>query len=645
MTFATVWKLETVSSGQWTHAYMGMSALVAAMVISTSYAANDAPAPRNAKELVAAAAEAEIAGDAAKASTLLQDAIKADPNNQIARWQLGQLRVDGIWMPAEEAQQLAAKDPSQTEYRQRRAAAGRNVGDQAKLARWCRENKLADEAQLHWGVVLSLEPNNKEALRALDLLWKDGQLVTRGESSQQKQQFETAKAAARRWEPLVAKWRRAVAGRDILAHDSALAEIRAIHELEAIPFMEAVTLGRDANNMQHAEECLQIAVAFIDALGKMPEPSATESLVRHAVFSPGNKARALAIEKLKPRDQHDYVPMLLSGLAMPIESSFNVATDEDGNVRYAHTLYREGPESDWSYDLRKRTDQQNLGGRFMALDTNTSDLEVGQLTESPAVVAARKAAVASKSQAKYANTAVATEARVSERNEAIEATNMRIIPVLSATTDKDFGESPKAWWDWWRSRNEYYSSEHPVDQHYDSEYNHYYYGFPNLYTYSTAPPPPRPRGPYSCFAKGTLVWTKTGKVPIEQVELGDFVLSQNVDSGELTYKPVLGKTIRPPSPMLKITTSNETLVTTLGHPFWVTGAGWRMAKELGDDAKLHGAKGVTSVRAIEQVPDADAYNLIVGDFNTYFVGESGILVHDNTPRRPAQMLIPGIAKN
>ena len=225
--------------------------------------------------------------------------------------------------------------------------------------------------------------------------------------------------------------------------------------------------------------------------------------------------------------------------------------------------------------------------------------------------------------------------------------NSRIFPVLTATTGKDLGENPKAWWDWWRSQNEYYANEHPVDQHYDSEYNHYYYGFPSLSTYSTAPPPPPVKFPYrtSCFAKGTLVWTKTGKVPIEQVELGDFVLAQNVDTGELNYKPVLGKTIRPPSSMLKITTSNETLVTTLGHPFWVAGAGWRMAKELGDDAKLHSSKGVTSVRSVEQVPDAEAYNLIVGDFNTYFVGDSGVLVHDNTPRRPALVLIPGIAKN
>jgi hypothetical protein len=32
----------------------------------------------------------------------------------------------------------------------------------------------------------------------------------------------------------------------------------------------------------------------------------------------------------------------------------------------------------------------------------------------------------------------------------------------------------------------------------------------------------------------------------------------------------------------------------------------------------------------------------VADFNTYFVGESGVLVHDNTPRTPTRAVLPGL---
>jgi len=37
-----------------------------------------------------------------------------------------------------------------------------------------------------------------------------------------------------------------------------------------------------------------------------------------------------------------------------------------------------------------------------------------------------------------------------------------------------------------------------------------------------------------------------------------------------------------------------------------------------------------------------AYNLIVPDDNSYFVGDRGILVHDNTPRRPTAAIVPGL---
>jgi hypothetical protein len=67
-----------------------------------------------------------------------------------------------------------------------------------------------------------------------------------------------------------------------------------------------------------------------------------------------------------------------------------------------------------------------------------------------------------------------------------------------------------------------------------------------------------------------------------------------------------------------------------------------MSKELGDDAMLHGVAGPARVKATEPAADAEAYNLVVADFNTYFVGESGLLVHDNTPRHSARVAVPGI---
>jgi hypothetical protein len=233
-----------------------------------------------------------------------------------------------------------------------------------------------------------------------------------------------------------------------------------------------------------------------------------------------------------------------------------------------------------------------------------------------------------------------------QANQTTAALNARIIPVLEGGTGKSFG-SPKEWWKWWQENNEYYASDdQPVYRNYYSGVDSYYYGDkPSYDVRYPPPPPPPPPVTYrrSCFAKGTLVWTKTGQRPIETLDLGDLVLAQNVDTGELAYKPVIGRTVRPPSPILKLNFHRESLSTTKGHPLWVAGVGWRMAKELGDGAILHSVSGAARVEAVEELDEAEAYNLVVADFSTYFVGEAGILVHDNTPRRPTQASIPGLA--
>ena len=419
--------------------------------------------------------------------------------------------------------------------------------------------------------------------------------------------------------------------------EAALAEIRALKDADAIPAMEKLTLAWTRDG-KVSDECRQISLAFVEALAAMPAPAASVSLARHAVFSLVPDVRSSAINGLKTRPSHEYVPLLLGGLSMPIESSFSVTTDSDGSVHYRHSLYREGPETDWSADLRRSAMQHDLGGRRYTYDVATKTLEEGPPAESPVVVAAKKTFVATRHQSRYGNAAAVTESQVWQANQASEAINSLIIPVLIGATGKEFQNS-KDWWDWWLDDNEYYSSdERPIDQHYDSHTESYSYGYPTLDIRYADPPPRR----YSCFAKGTLVWTKTGQQPIESLELGDLVLAQNVDSGELAYKPVIARTVRPPSPILKLSLDGEELLTTRGHPFWVAGVGWRMAKELGDAAVLHAVTGSAPLAAVEPAGELEAYNLVVADFNTYFVGESGVLVHDNTPRRPTQATLPGL---
>jgi hypothetical protein len=234
----------------------------------------------------------------------------------------------------------------------------------------------------------------------------------------------------------------------------------------------------------------------------------------------------------------------------------------------------------------------------------------------------------------YGRTAATIESQVANANQASEALNARVMPVLHAITGKNY-DTAREWWDYWYDNNEYYAYDRPVDYKYYSGTDVRYYG----HSYGTVSFNP------SCFVKGTSVWTKMGKRAIESLELGDLVLAQDVDTGEVEYKPIIGLTLRPPSPIVKLSIGNEEIRTTRGHLFWVAGAGWRMSKELEKGVRLHGLKGSLDLNLSQSDGDSEAYNLVIAGDNTYFVGAQGLLVHDNTQRRPTRAILPGVYNN
>jgi hypothetical protein len=310
---------------------------------------------------------------------------------------------------------------------------------------------------------------------------------------------------------------------------------------------------------------------------------------------------------------------------MPIESSFQVTTDSDGSVHYRHTMYREGSHADWSRETSRAAWQQASPARIAAQLIGDVNLETMTEDQRAAVNSNRATAASVRYYKQFADEASAAESEVAALNEAGATLNARIIPVLANVTGQDFRE-PRGWWDWWAAHNDYDQSEdRPVYETSD---------ITNVYI-----PPPETK---ECFARGTLVWTKTGRQPIESLQLGELVLAQDVDTGELAYKPVIRRTVRPPSPILRVSFGGEEIRTTRGHPFWVAGNGWRMAKELDEEAILHGVTSSPRVEVMREAGQEEAYNLVVADFNTYFVGECGILVHDNTPRKPTRATVPGL---
>ena len=113
------------------------SALAASIAfVGQSFGATANATKADTDELIACAVQAEARGDVSKSLEILHEIIRIDPENQLARWQLGQIKVDKQWVAVEEAQRRTSADPLQGEYRERRAAVGDRPQEQLAIAKW-----------------------------------------------------------------------------------------------------------------------------------------------------------------------------------------------------------------------------------------------------------------------------------------------------------------------------------------------------------------------------------------------------------------------------------------------------------------------------------------------------------------------------
>lgn len=81
-----------------------------------------------------------------------------------------------------------------------------------------------------------------------------------------------------------------------------------------------------------------------------------------------------------------------------------------------------------------------------------------------------------------------------------------------------------------------------------------------------------------CFAAGTLVPTKGGLVPIENIKIGDWVLAQPEQTGKPAYKQVVRTTRFDSKPVYRVSYYSDNdpsqkgiLIVTGNHPFYVAG--------------------------------------------------------------------------
>jgi hypothetical protein len=138
--------------------------------------------------------------------------------------------------------------------------------------------------------------------------------------------------------------------------------------------------------------------------------------------------------------------------------------------------------------------------------------------------------------------------------------------------------------------------------------------------------------------------------PIERIRIGDAVWAWDATANSMVARPVTRVFRRMADRVLALELLAEgaerphTLVATSDHPFWVRGRGWVAAQHLttGEELQGFGAMPIRVASVRQARPPLPVFNFEVNGCHNYFVGDPGVLVHNESaldqaeaPPRPA----------
>lgn len=595
------------------HERLIVCAIAALGGVGASAAFAEEPTRHPASEALAEVAQRETYALLGEREALLSSAIQAHPGSAILRWHAGFFHDGRTWRRFHEATLNQVLARQIRDYQRQREARGDALADHLALADWCRNHSLAPQEQAHLWRVLELSPDHSAARSRLGFERTTDGWTTAAQRDAEQLLAARREAALQKWLPEISKWASDLEGRQPVLRRAAVEKISRLSDPEAIPALERCV----APQSEAAERLV------ISTLAKISSQSATRALLDHAAGSPSLTAREEACAALRSRPWDTFVPSLLGSVYSPIVVRMSSELLPSGRLRFSHQVVREGQDA--QQILQLNTEYRR------APDLGASGREARRLAAADAV-----------------QNSASLEQQVAAENLAQQRINDRLLWVLAKATDKNLPADPQAWWNWWNDHNEVFFDGGKAQTIVTRERQ-------VSITPRTLPPPveggdfdddpvlnPSPPTRRDCLAAGTPVWTIVGPRPIEQIRLGDVVLSRQVVTGELAYKPVLRTTIRPAAPLVQLKAGEQVLECSGGHPFWVAGDGWKKARDIEPGMVLIGAERPVQVSAASRGPAAPTYNLVVADFHTYFAGERLVLSHDNTVSEPVAVLAPGV---
>jgi Pretoxin HINT domain len=531
----------------------------------------DDPASQT-KPAVAGVESLAPSGESSRQSSAGISALATTAVDSARRWEAGEVSFAGQWMTPDEVARFLNQDRSDSAYQDRRKKTADTADGHFKLAQWCREHDMPELYRAHLIVAAQLDPRDTRAHKALGLVRHEGIWMSDADLAAARTRQAAALKGYQFWKKELSEIRAGLVSGDLEVRQNAESELRKIRDPYAIPAMEEVS-------SQLQDE--RIGGIVVETLGQILHKAATGSLVRHAVWHNVASVRGAAIEQLRHRDQEHYVGDLIH-LMRPAESGEVWITWRGGQAARVWFLQ----DYDRNYVI---VNSVGVGhGRPDTMENRTVQNR--------------------------------TRFDIVSANNRFRMQNA--YSALKAVTGEDFGSDQQPWIQWLKDLSYVSPGE------YSNPTRTTVLSYENVYT-------PGPIGynqlGHSCFVAGTPVWTARGLVAIDHIQLGDLVLSKNVETGELGYQPVIDRTIRRQKPTVNLQFEGETIGVTPRHPIWTPERDWVRARDLGPGDLVSTSSGSTPVETSSEGQSDYVYNLVVSGTNTYFVGRNRILAHDITP--------------
>jgi hypothetical protein len=583
----------------------------------------------------------------------LAQAVLSDPKNVTARGLLGLIALGSHWETAERARERMKADDAQAAkralYQERRskltndeirsqqaadllekkgdyqAAYRARVRSNRRLAEahvelglWCDRNGLEPEETAHFTLAVHLDPYRDSSWKHLGYVKRNGRWISRDQAAADERDEREQKQADRYWEPLLKKWTAWLG--DKRHREEAENLLATVVDRRAVPsILRLFPIDRPEADQLHR----------VRLLGRVDDPSSSRAIANQAIQTRFESVRRTAIETLKKRPPRDYAGNLVEMIHGTIHYEVKPVTGHDSRGALAIDAPRFRMLR--TYDVPHAFELDRSFRGYVGYDDNglpvvVQGRELDDMKRqilNPQAIAAKVREIEIRTANMLAQATLAAQLEMAADINAIKLANdqahddnANVIPVLksAAGAPASLGDDEDAWRGWWFDTlgYSYQASTKPTfTQDVAAQYL-----------------------PYSirtCFAAGTPVHTLDGARPIEAIEVGDQVISQDAATGALSFQPVVFVHRNPPAKTLRLTLSDgQSVVCSVYHRFWRANLGWAQARELTPGDSLRSLTGTVRVVRIEPDTIQPLYNLEVAGSRTFFVGRTILLVHDNT---------------